>query len=128
MRNFIIVCKGTGKAAATETLIGCSWDEMLHHQHDQLQHNESMSEMHADHIFPFAMYDVSKADQQRRVSNFSNVQPLTEAENLYKSDKLPTKAMAAKVARWAWPDGVTEDMLPDIYDGWATPLRMRASE
>jgi len=35
--------------------------------------------------------------------------------------------MAAKVERWCWPDGVTEDMLPDKYDGWATPLRMAAA-
>lgn len=31
------------------------------------------------------------------------------------------------VERWCWPDGVTEDMLPDIYPGWATPLRMEAA-
>lgn len=36
--------------------------------------------------------------------------------------------MAARVERWAWPPGITEDMLPDIYDGWATPLRMHAGD
>jgi len=44
-------------------------------------------------------------------------------ENEEKFDKLPTKAMAAKVERWCWPAGVTEDMLPDKYPGWATALR-----
>ncbi len=77
--------------------------------------------MEIDHIFPFKYYTLS---QQQRVGHFTNCQPLLKPENSFKSDKLPTKAMAAKVARWAWPDGVTEDMLPDQYDGWRTPLRM----
>ena len=59
-----------------------------------------------------------------KVMNITNLQPLTKEENRQKWDKLPTKAMAAKVDRSCWPDGVTEDMLPDKYDGWATPLRM----
>ena len=41
-----------------------------------------------------------------------------------KCKKLPTKAMAAKVDPACWPDGITMDMLPDIYPGWRTPLRM----
>ncbi len=69
---------------------------------------------------------MSSLEGQKRAMHFSNLQPLTADENGDKSDKLPTKAMAAKVERWAWPPGITEDMLPDIYDGWATPLRMRA--
>ena len=84
--------------------------------------------MEVDHIFPMSRYNCLLESEQRKVMHWSNFQPLPAEENLYKSDKLPTKAMAAKVARWAWPDGVTEDMLPDIYDGWATPLRMRACE
>jgi len=56
--------------------------------------------------------------------HWSNYQLITTAENRTKNDRLPTKAMAAKVERWAWPPGITEDMLPDIYPGWSTPLRM----
>ena len=59
--------------------------------------------------------------------HWSNLQPLPMKDNRSKNNKLPTKAMAAKVARWAWPDGITEDMLPDKYDGWATPLRMESA-
>jgi len=58
------------------------------------------------------------------VCHFSNLQPLTPQENGNKFDKLPTKAMAAKVYRDKWPPGITEDMLPDIYEGWSTALRM----
>ena len=50
--------------------------------------------------------------------------PLLTSENKVKCNKLPTKAMAAKVTRSCWPDGITMDMLPDIYPGWRTPLRM----
>ena len=85
---------------------------------------EDMCSMEIDHVFPMTRYNCLLEDQQKKAMNKSNLQPLTARENMYKSDRLPTKAMAAKVARWAWPDGVTEDMLPDIYDGWSTPLRM----
>jgi hypothetical protein len=61
------------------------------------------------------------------VMHFTNCQPLTKQENQNKYSKLPTKAMAAKVDRDKWPPGITEDMLPDIYPGWATPLRMHAA-
>lgn len=57
--------------------------------------------------------------------HFSNLWPLTKEENNEKNGRMPTKAMAAQVQRWAWPPGITEDMLPDIYDGWATPLHKR---
>lgn len=78
-------------------------------------------DMHIDHIFPVCIYST---DQEKLVMNFSNLQLLTNKENLWKKDRLPTKAMAAKVERWAWPPGITEDMLSDIYPGWSTPLRM----
>ena len=56
--------------------------------------------------------------------HYSNLQLLTAEENAFKRGRLPTKAMAARVDRSCWPDGITEDMLPDIYPGWRTPLRM----
>ena len=56
--------------------------------------------------------------------NYTNFQPLRKSDNASKSDRLPTKAMAAKFGRWAWPDGITEDMLLDIYPGWSSSLRM----
>ena len=86
--------------------------------------NEDVKTMQADHIFPMDAYDVCDMEQQKQMMHFSNLQPLSETENKNKSNKLPTKAMAAKVERWAWPPGITEDMLPDIYPGWSTPLRM----
>ena len=77
-----------------------------------------------DHIFALALYDLRNPQNVARVMHWSNLQLLTRVENQWKTDKLPTKAMAAKVPRELWPDGITEDMLPDIYPGWRTPLRM----
>ena len=77
-----------------------------------------------DHIFPFLAFKKEITSAQPKVMHHSNLQPLTVEENAWKRGKLPTKAMAAKVNRDCWPDGITEDMLLDIYAGWATPLRM----
>ena len=77
-----------------------------------------------DHIFPLSAYNWNDITSQSRSMHYTNLQPLSRNENIDKFDKLPTKAMAAKVDRDKWPPGITEDMLPDIYPGWATPLRM----
>jgi hypothetical protein len=84
----------------------------------------AVSTSEIDHIFALALYDLSNPQNVARVMHWSNLQLLTRVENQWKTDKLPTKAMAAKVDRSCWPDGVTEDMLPDVYPGWSTPLRM----
>ena len=120
--------KNSSKARGTMELLGCNQSELLQHLRSQLRAGETLADMQADHIFAMGLYHPITEEMQLRVMNFSNLQPLSCRENVNKGKKLPTKAMAAKVARWAWPDGVTEDMLPDIYDGWATPLRMRARE
>ena len=105
-------------------LTGCSSSVLNNYIKSQVSDDENTSDLNVDHVFPLVLFDMTKPPQQRMSCHWSNLQPLTAAENGWKSDKLPTKAMAAKVERWAWPPGVTEDMLPDIYDGWATPLRM----
>ena len=78
-----------------------------------------------DHIFPIASYKDTE-NKMKKLMNYTNLQVLTPGENLDKRAKLPTKAMASKVDPSCWPDGITWDMLPDIYPGWATPLRMHA--
>lgn len=116
--------KGYKKNSTTMKLIGKSYSETTRHLNMQLRGDESILDMEIDHIFPMSMYNLKHLKEQKRCMNFSNLQPLSHKENFDKLDKLPTKAMASKVEAWAWPPGVTEDMLPDIYDCWATPLRM----
>jgi 5-methylcytosine-specific restriction endonuclease McrA len=91
--------------------------------HDGIKDGD-MTSQHVDHIFPIKAYDIHDEKQRQNVTHFSNLQLLTGKENTSKHAKFPTKAMAAKVDRDKWPPGITEDMLPDIYPGWATPLRM----
>lgn len=116
--------KGRGsKTDKTYNLIGCSPSELMDHFVKQLPDFDT-SRHHIDHIFAFDLFDLRNKGNLRRVMNWSNTQPLTQTENSQKSCKLPTKAMAAKVKPECWPPGITMDMLPDIYPGWATPLRM----
>ena len=102
------------KDGSTFKLIGCSPEHLRAHLGDQPGDT--------DHIFPLARYDA--ATEQHKMTNWRNLQRLTHMENSDKRDQLPTKAMAAKVPRELWPNGVTEDMLPDIYKGWKTSLNM----
>ena len=108
--------KKAGKPTNTFNLVGCSANELF--KRFTLLPGEEI-----DHIFPFELYDLTSEADLRKVMHYTNMQSLTEEENGDKSARLPTKAMAAKVARWAWPDGVTEADLPDRYDGWSTALR-----
>ena len=104
-------CKKDGK---TFQLIGCSPEHLMAHLGNKPVVNA--------HIFPLVRYD--SATEQHTMNNWRNLQRLTWMENSDKRDQLPTKVMASKVPRELWPNGVTEDMLPDIYNGWKTSLNM----
>ena len=116
----------TSSAAAgrTSELLGCSFDDLHNHLAQMASDEEAVTVCDVDHIFPMVMYDAQQSSTHKKMCNYTNLQPLTGKENKDKSDKLPTKAMAARVDPACWPDGITMDMLPDIYPGWATPLRM----
>lgn len=119
----LMASRGLVKRTRTTTLTGMDGERLVSHL-EQQRPDLPLSACQIDHIFPLARHLMDTMESQKQASHFSNLQPLTEAENLSKMDKLPTKAMAAKVERWAWPPGVTEDMLPEVYEGWSTPLRM----
>tara|TARA_B110001452_G_scaffold109165_1_gene90578 strand:+ start:409 stop:1155 length:747 start_codon:yes stop_codon:yes gene_type:complete len=112
------------KSASTEALFGCSRNEMAEHLSKQLLAGNKLIDEEVDHIFAISLYDVGDGQQQGMCMNYTNCQPLTRQENAAKSNKLPTKDMAAKVDPVCWPTGITMDMLPDIYPGWSSSLRM----
>ena len=116
------------KTGRTFNLIGCTPSQLKEYLCGQMKNLKMFRDMEADHIFPLSMYRIQEQKQQEKAMNFTNMQPLTKYENEIKLNKLPTKAMAAKVNPDCWPDGITIDMLPDIYPGWATPLRMSLEE
>jgi 5-methylcytosine-specific restriction endonuclease McrA len=109
------------KDAKTSKLIGMSFPKLMKRLCEMAGIVEMTEDHHVDHIFPLARYGLH---EEHKMMHYSNLQLLLGKENQHKSMKLPTKAMAAKVDRNCWPDGITEDMLPDIYPGWRTPLRM----
>lgn len=114
---------GVSKSGGTARLLGCSYAELTARMNAQLD-NRDKDTYESDHVFPFLAFKNEITSAQPKVMHYSNLQPLTVEENAHKRGKLPTKAMAAKVDPACWPDGITMDMLPDIYPGWATPLRM----
>lgn len=116
--------KGYKKYAKTEELVGKSYEETTRHLNDQMLPGEELINLEIDHIFPMTAYDLRSEEMQKRCMNWSNLQPLTAAENVDKRDHMPTKQMAAKVNASAWPPGVTMEQLPDRYSGWKTGLRM----
>lgn len=103
----------TRKAGRSFELIGCSPADCLKHLKAQLGPSQKLADYVTDHIFPVAAYDLTKPEQQRRAFHFSNLQPLSAADNASKGDRAPTRAMASKVERWAWPPGVQPKDLGD---------------
>ena len=100
------------KDSPTWKLIGCTPEKLAHHLRGPGE---------IDHIFPLTKYSFN---EQQKMTNWQNLQKLSKQENRSKHAQLPTKAMASKVPKELWPEGITEADLPDIYPGWSTPLRM----
>jgi hypothetical protein len=80
------------KAAGTEKLLGCTWQQAREHLEAQFRPGMSWETYgqkgwHIDHIRPCASFDLSDPEQQRQCFHYSNLQPLWAAENLSKSDK-----------------------------------------
>lgn len=112
------------KNNSTFEMIGMDKQQLADYLTLQLGEEEELQQCDIDHIFPLESYSFDNGVIDPRCMHYSNMQPLPPFDNGSKKDKLPTKAMAAKVDPSCWPDGITEDMLPDIYPGWTTPLRM----
>jgi hypothetical protein len=89
----------TKKEGRTIEYLGCS---MLHaRKHIEKQFREGMhwnnhgSVWHIDHIIPLAKFDLTDPAQRKRANHFTNLQPLTVAENMKKRDKIIQKHQLA---------------------------------
>lgn len=116
--------QGVRKSSHTFDDIGCTAAELKLALRQRMPDGHEFLQCELDHVFPMTSFTLAEDDQRKKANNVNNMQMLTPAENQSKSCRLPTKAMAARVPKELWPPGITEDTLPDIYDGWATPLRM----
>ena len=81
------------KAYKTMELIGCGVSELMAHLAAQFQpgmswENHGRNGWHVDHIVPCSHFDLTDPAEQKRCFHFSNLQPLWEADNIRKSNKL----------------------------------------
>ena len=84
--------QGNAKAATTEELLGCTFEQAVAHIEVQFTERMSWDKMgvngiHIDHIRPCASFDLTDPDQQRECFHYTNLQPLWAKDNLRKADK-----------------------------------------
>ena len=87
--------QGNGKAATTEELLGCTFEQAVAHIEVQFTAGMSWAKMgvngiHIDHIRPCASFDLTDPEQQRECFHYTNLQPLWAKDNLRKADKWET--------------------------------------
>ena len=88
--------RGLIKKNGTKTvdLIGCSIYDLKKHLEskfidDMSWKNYGRNGWHIDHIRPCASFDLTKKKQQKICFHYTNLQPLWEADNIRKGDKVP---------------------------------------
>jgi hypothetical protein len=77
----------------TVDLIGCSIDDLKKHLEAKFTDgmnwgNYGRNGWHIDHILPCASFDLTKKKQQKICFHYTNLQPLWEADNIRKGDKI----------------------------------------
>ena len=85
--------KGNVKSARTQELIGCSVEALRSHLESRFKDGmtwENYGEWHVDHIIPCSSFDFTNSSEQFECFNYKNLQPLWAAENIRKSNKMPT--------------------------------------
>lgn len=88
--------RGLIKKNGTRTidLIGCSINDLKKHLESKFidgmsWENYGRNGWHIDHIRPCASFDLTKKKQQKICFHYTNLQPLWEADNIRKGDKVP---------------------------------------
>lgn len=86
--------KNNYKSAATQTLIGCSIEELKSHieslwREGMSWENYGFYGWHIDHIKPCYCFDFTKEEDQKACFHYSNLQPLWATENLKKHRRYP---------------------------------------
>ena len=82
--------KNFKKSKSTETLVGCSFEDLKAHLESQFKDGmnwENYGQWHVDHIRPCVSFDLAKKSEQLECFHYTNLQPLWAEENIKKSDK-----------------------------------------
>ncbi len=89
-----LILKGRTKSAPMMKLLGCSLDDFKIHLESFFEpemhwgnHGNKKGQWSVDHVMPFAIFDLSKPEHQRRVCHFSNLRPMWHIENMRKHAK-----------------------------------------
>jgi len=83
--------KGFNKLETTTKLIGCSTYQLKKYLESQFKPGMSWNNYgswHIDHIKPCANFDMTKATEQKKCFNYTNLQPLWALDNIKKSNKI----------------------------------------
>jgi len=84
-------------------LLGCSPREYaLYLGIDQLSNYKEVN-LHVDHIWPIALYDLSDPCEQRKAFDYRNTRLCSAVENQEKGAKPPSAALASTVPCSLWP-------------------------
>jgi len=78
------------KSKSTVLLLGCSIDLLRNHLESQFKSGmtwNNYGKWHIDHIKPCCQFDLSKASEQKKCFNYTNLQPLWSIDNLKKNKK-----------------------------------------
>lgn len=89
-RRIGMAFKHNYKSATTMELVGCSIAEAkkcIESQFAEGMSWQNWGEWHIDHKIPFAAFDLSVPENQRKVCHYTNLQPLWAKDNLKKGAK-----------------------------------------
>lgn len=89
--------KGISKSATTAKLLGCPIDSFLIYLESRFEpgmcwenYGHGVGKWQIDHIMPCAIFDLTRADHQRRCFHFSNLQPMWAVDNARKGARIVT--------------------------------------
>lgn len=76
------------KSKKTSILLGCTWEYFNQWIKSQMSDTMTFDTIHIDHMIPLASFDLTKPEEQRKVSHYTNLQPLTPYENMSKGNRI----------------------------------------
>jgi len=93
----------SGKTLTTEALLGASIDAVIAHLGKERWEQRVKLDLEIDHIWPCALYDLEKDEEQMKCFNYRNLRLCTRAENRLKGDVPPEDDLADTVPVELWP-------------------------
>lgn len=82
--------KRNWKRAKTESLLGCSYEQLKAYIEQKFIDGmswDNMGQWHIDHVIPISSFDLSCEEAQRQAFSYKNLQPLWAKDNLLKGSK-----------------------------------------